>query len=40
MIRTLEAKHVKEIEESRIKMEELFPTTPKFSVEFLNMKKI
>jgi hypothetical protein len=40
MIASLEAKHTKELAESRAKMEELYPTIPKYSAELLNLKKV
>jgi hypothetical protein len=40
MIRGLEEKHVRELEENRSKLEQQLPTIPKASAELLNMKKI
>ena len=40
MIKGLEEKHVRELEENRAKLEQGLPTIPKDSAELLNMKKI
>ncbi len=40
LIRQLEDKHVRELEENRQKLEASLPTIPKGSAELLNMKKI
>jgi hypothetical protein len=40
MVKALEEKHVRELEENRSKLEQSLPTIPKASAELLNMKKI
>jgi hypothetical protein len=40
MVRALEEKHVRELEENRQRLEQNVPNIPKASAELLNMKKI
>lgn len=40
MLRGLEDKHVKELEENRARLEQTLPMVPKASAELLNLKKI
>jgi hypothetical protein len=39
-VRTLEEKHVRELEENRGKLDQTLPTLPKASADLLNNKKI
>jgi hypothetical protein len=40
MVKAMEEKHVRELEDNRAKLEQVIPTLPKASAELLNMKKI
>lgn len=40
MMRNLEDKHVRELEENRQRLDQTLPTVPKASAELLNLKKI
>ena len=40
MLKNLEEKHVRELEDNRAKLEQTLPTIPKASAELLNAKKI